>query len=151
MRRIMLGVGWVAGIVVIGALLLDEGQVVTLVTHEDGREYKTQVWIVAVEESFYVRSNQSDSEWLERIDSDPKVGIKWRDQIQEEVVPFQVRRVRDAALSDRVSGLLARKHGFADRVRSFFVDRQESVVLELVPAEESRASIGAAALRGADS
>ena len=128
-------VGYLAGILVIGALLLDEGQVVTLLTEEGGREYETHLWIADVDDRLYVRVNRPDSEWWGRIQVDPDVGLRWGDGIGEEVEFYTVRRVSDASLENRVGSVLARKHGFADRVRSALTDDEESIVLELIPAQ----------------
>lgn len=150
-HRTMLIVGWVAGIVVIGALLLDEGQVVTLLTHEDGREYETQVWIVEVDDTLYIRSNQPDSEWLERIDVRPEVGLRWKDDVGAEELRLRAKRVVDPKRRERVNAELARKHGLAEAVWSSLVDRGESVVLELVPVPEPGEIKPSASSPGSDS
>jgi len=134
-------VGYLAGILVIGALLLDEGQVVTLLTEEDGREYETHLWIAEVDGRLYIRANRPDSEWWGRIQADPEVGLRWRDGIGEEAEFYTARRVNDGSLRNRVGSVLARKYGFADRVRSALTDEEESIVLELIPAEVPSASM----------
>jgi hypothetical protein len=135
LRGVIQIVGYLAGILVIGALLLDEGQVVTLLTEEDGREYETHLWIADLDGRLYIRANRPESEWWARIQADPDVGLRWGDGIGEEVEFYTVRRVNDATLQKRVESILARKHGFADRVRSALTDDDESIVMELVPAE----------------
>lgn len=150
MRKTMLIVGWIVGILVIGALLLDEGQVVTLLTREDGREYETQIWVVELDGAFYIRSNRPDSEWLRRIDLDPKVGLSWKERPHAEGARLRARRVADLVKRDRVADALARKHGFAEIVWGSLVDRGQSVVLELVPVEEPGERTSAATARGLD-
>lgn len=135
MRGVIQIVGYLAGILVIGALLLDEGQVVTLLTEEGGREYETHLWVADVDGRLYVRSNRPDSEWWGRIQVEPEVGLRWGDGLGEEVEFYTARRVTDASLRDRVGLALARKHGFADRVRAALTEDEESIVLELVPAK----------------
>jgi len=48
-RRAMLAIGAMTGILVVSALLLDEGEVVTLLTEAEGRTYSTQLWIVEID------------------------------------------------------------------------------------------------------
>ena len=140
MRGVIQVVGYLAGILVIGALLLDEGQVVTLLTQGDGREYETHLWIADLDGQLYIRANRPDADWLERIDADPDVGIRWRDGIAEEVFLFSARRVKDPSVRDRVNRRLAQKHGFADKVRTFLAEDKNAVVLELLPVEDSATS-----------
>jgi len=136
LRGVIQVVGYLAGILVIGALLLDEGQVVTLLTQGDGREFETHLWIVDVDGQLYIRANRPDADWLERIDADPDVGLRWKDGIGEEVHHFSARRVKDPSTRERVTRALAQKHGFADRVRTFVAKDKNAVVLELVPVED---------------
>ena len=140
MRGVIQAVGYLAGILVVGALLLDEGQVVTLLTEEDGREYETHLWIVDLGDQLYIRANRPDAEWLERINADPDVGLRWSDGIGEEVFSFRARRVKDPSIRDKVSRGLAQKHGFADRVRTFLAEDKSTVVFELIPADASTIS-----------
>lgn len=135
MRGVIQIVGYLAGILVVGALLLDEGQVVTLLTEEDGREYETHLWIADLDGRLYIRANRPESEWWAHIQADPDVGLRWGDGIGEEVEFYTARRVSDAPLRNRVGSVLARKYGFADRVRSALTDDDQSIVMELVPAE----------------
>ena len=140
MRGVIQIVGYLAGILVIGALLLDEGQVVTLLTEEGDREYETHLWIVELDGHLYIRANRPDAEWLDRIQGDPEVGLRWRDELGEEVELYHVRRVKDASIRDRVARALAQKHGFADRVRSWLTDGKDSIVMELLPVENPAVS-----------
>ena len=136
MRGVIQVVGYLAGILVIGALLLDEGQVVTLLTQGDGREFETHLWIADVDGQLYIRANRPDADWLGRIDADPAVGLRLKDGIGEEVLRFSARRVKDLPTRERVTRTLAQKHGFADRVRTFLAKDKNTVVLELVPVDD---------------
>ena len=149
MRGVIQIVGYLAGILVIGALLLDEGEVVTLMTDEDGREYETHLWIVDLDGDLYIRANRPDAEWLDRLQDDPEVGLRWQDGIGEEVELYRVAQVDDAPTRARVATAMARKHGFADRVRAALTNDKESVVMELLPVEESSASSGESRATGA--
>lgn len=133
MRGIIQIVGYLAGILVIGALLLDEGEVVTLMTEADDREYETHLWIVDLDGDLYIRANRPDAEWLHRLRDDPEVGLRWRDGIGEDVDFYRVVQVDDEATRDRVASAMARKHGFADRVRGALADDKNSVIMELLP------------------
>ena len=93
------------------------------------------LWIADVDGRLYIRANRPDSEWWGHIQADSEVGLRWGDGIGEEVEFYTVRRVSDAPLRNRVGSVLARKYGFADRVRSALTDDHESIVMELVPAE----------------
>lgn len=140
MRGVIQAVGYFAGILVIGALLLDEGQVVTLLTEGDGHEYETHLWIADLDGQLYIRANRPDADWLGRIDVDPDVGLRWGDGIAEEVFLFSARRVKDPSIRDRVTRRLAQKHGFADWIRTFLAEDKNAVVLELIPVEDSAMS-----------
>jgi len=146
----MLIVGWMAGILVIGALLLDEGHVVTLLTREEGREYETQMWVVELEGDLYIRSNRPDSEWLKRIDADPEVALRWEEDPRAEEERLRAQRVTDPAIRSQVNDALARKHGFAEIVWGYLVDRGQSVVLVLHPVEEPAGETSPAPVRGVE-
>ncbi len=131
MRRAMLVIGVVTGLLVGGALLSDEGEVVTLVTEAEGRHYSTQLWIVKVDGRQFVRANRPGARWLARIRANPTVGLRRSEGAYNAVEPYRALLVTDAGLRDRVNAEIARKYRLADRAWGRLADRQKSQVIEL--------------------
>ena len=72
----MLGTAFVATLLVIAALLIPQGEVVTLHTSDaNGDLQQTQLWIVDIEGQRYLRAVDPDSEWLSRLRADPNVEL----------------------------------------------------------------------------
>ncbi len=145
MRIAMLAIGVVIGFLVLGALVLDEGEVVTLLTAEGGREYRTHLWIVEIDGREFVRANRLDSNWLARLKANPEVRLRRSVGPHAPSEPYWARPIDDLALSARVDTEIARKYRFADRVGRQLVDDRESVVVELTLRSESAKEKGAAA------
>jgi len=126
-------VGILTAIFVIGALMADEGEVVTLVTRDAERDHRTHVWIVDVEGQVYLRANQPDALWLERLRARPEVEIV--DHVGPEKEPRRYYAVidPDPILRERVNRAMAEKYGFADRVWGRLGIRSRTVPVRLSP------------------
>lgn len=139
MRVIMQTFGAVLGVVVLGALLLDEGEVVTLVGHHGGREYETQLWIVEVEGRDYLRARDPGADWLRRLGSAAYVQLRRGHGASAPLEPYEATPTLDAALRESVDRAMAAKYGLADRVWSMVAGDSSSVPVALEPAEPAHA------------
>ena len=129
----MLAIGVITAFLVVGALSLDEGEVVTLLTKESGREYQTHLWIIEIDDREFLRANRPDSRWLARLEADPAVGVRRSRASHGPVEHYWARVIDDAELRFRVDDEIAKKYSYADRVRGRFVDREKSRLVELTP------------------
>lgn len=141
MRRAMLAIGIAAGLLVLGSLVLDEGEVVTLLTEKGGRQYSTQLWVVEVDGRQYVRANRPNALWLARLATNPAVELR-RDSAPhpEAVEIYWASLVDDPAVKARVDAEIARKYHFADRTWGRFAKRSDSLVIELLPRSPDRSA-----------
>ena len=142
LRRAMLLIGGVTGLLVMGALFFDEGEVVTLVTEIDGRQYPTHVWIVEVDDRRFVRANRPDARWLARVRANPDVSLLRPGSPHDVSEPYRARVVADARLKARVNAAMARKYRFADRAWGRLADRQRAEVIELQSGGDRAAAAG---------
>ncbi len=142
----MQGVGLVAAVFVLGALLLDEGEVVTLITHGEGRSYTTQLWIVRVEGQQYLRAGSSRVRWLRRLRANPDVWLRASPARSEQARAYRARPIADEGVRERVNRAMLLKYGLADRLWGLFSSRRKSVsiLLELAPVEAWSAAPGLA-------
>ena len=129
-RPVMIAVGLVAAIPVITSRLVDEGEVVTLMTVDDqGRDYMTEVWIVDLPSGSYLRAGSSDARWLARISSHPEVTV-----VRDEHPARFRAAARDEEETRRiVNAAMAEKYGFADELWSRMSDRDRAVPIHLEP------------------
>jgi hypothetical protein len=105
-----------------------EASVVHIVTQdEDGAERDTNVWFVVVNDSGFVRTN--DSRWLANIRRGSKVVLR----LDETSRPVTSEEVSDPAVTAAVEEAFKAKYGFVQRVMSVFRMR-EPTVLRLTPA-----------------
>ena len=76
MRRMMVGFAALCAAVVIAALLVPQGEVVTLhVVDAEGHTHPTQLWIAEHDGAMYLRSASPDTRWLGRLRARPDVTI----------------------------------------------------------------------------
>ena len=136
MRGWMIFFGVATAVLVVGALLLDEGEVVHLVTTDrDGHHYEADLWIVDLDGVSYLRANDDDLGWLERLRVLPQVSVE-RGDVE---AAFVATPVDDPSLRGRVDRAIREKHGLADRVMELMSEPNQYVVVELVPeASEAR-------------
>ena len=130
----MLAFGIVTGILVLGALFLDEGDVVTLITHSEEREYFSHVWIVEIDGRRYLRANRPEARWLRRLRENSAVGLREGRGLHLPVKNYRAQIVRDPELRLRVDAAMAEKYGQADEIWGRIVERSNSVPIELLPA-----------------
>lgn len=134
-RLVMIAVALLAGLLVVATRLIDEGEVVKLTTQDaDGRQYVTELWIVDLDESSYLRSGSPDAVWLARLRADPEI------ELQREGRDARYRAVpeEDAATLDRVNVAMSEKYGFADRLWGRISDRSDAVAIRLVPSGSAK-------------
>jgi hypothetical protein len=100
-----------------------EADVVHIVTlDEDGAERDTKVWLVVVEGSAFVRTN--DSRWLANIRRGSPVSLRL-DGAERAVT---AEEVSDPALCAAVEEAYKKKYGFVQRVMSAFRVREPTVL-----------------------
>jgi hypothetical protein len=136
-RAAVLIIGCLIGGLVLGVLLLPEGEVATLSTvAADGAEFETQVWVVegdglpeADAGVVFLRAGSPDSAWLARLRARPQVELARGEKLRAYVaVPEE-----DAALRERVNLAMAEKYGIADRLIALVFDQRRSTPIRLVP------------------
>ena len=126
----MIAFGVATAVLVVGALLLDEGEVVHLeTTDREGRHYEADLWIVDLDGVSYLRANDGDRGWLERLRENPRVSIE-RGTVDE---TFVATPLEDPRLRSRVDGAGREKYGLADRVMELMSEPDQYVVVRLVP------------------
>ena len=130
MRGWMISFGVATAVLVVGALLLDEGEVVHLeTTDREGRHYEADLWIVDLDGVSYLRANDGDLGWLERLRENPRVSIE-RGTGDE---TFVATPLEDPRLRSRVDDAVREKYGLADRVMELMSEPDQYVVVRLVP------------------
>lgn len=133
MRRAMLAIGVMTGILVVSALLLDEGEVVTLLTEAEGRTYSTQLWIVEIDGRAFVRANRPNARWLVRLRGNPQVVLRRSESHDVPAELYRARVIEDEPLKARVDAEISGKYRLADRVWGRIANRRRSQVIELQP------------------
>jgi hypothetical protein len=100
----------------------DAGTVRIVTQDEDGAERDTPVWLVVVDESAYVRTD--DSRWLANIRRGSGVALR----LDEATRAVSAEEVDDPAVRARVEEAYKAKYGFVQRMMSFFRMREPSVL-----------------------
>jgi len=144
-RAAIYAIGMLVGLLVIGALLIDEGEVVTVTTRDaESQAFETQLWIVqlegteSTEGTSYLRANSPRSEWLARARLEPAVELRRG----EAVGHWRIVPESDPELRRRVNQAMAEKYGLSDRLLVLLFDSAEMVPLRLEPAEGELARDG---------
>jgi hypothetical protein len=133
MRAVMVVVGVVAAGIVLGALLIDEGEVVTLMTTDgDSGRHETQLWTVELDRVSYLRASDSDSAWVARLRARPLVEL----ESDGSSARYRAVLLEDPALRTRIDAAMKRKYGFADRFWRVFRNRSGVLSIRLDPAED---------------
>jgi hypothetical protein len=138
-RVAVLAIGCLIGALVLGVMLLPEGEVATLSTFvKEGAPQETAVWVVegdGLGESgeLFLRTDPHTA-WLGRVRANPAVELA-RDGTPR---PYLAKPVEDDGLRRRVNQAMAAKYGFADRVISAIFDPAHSVPIRLVPDPERK-------------
>ncbi|MBW2273829.1 MAG: hypothetical protein JRG96_11190 [Deltaproteobacteria bacterium] len=137
-RLIMISLGGLAAFLVLSAILLDHGEIVTLETvDEAGRSHDTQLWVAYLDRTPYLRAGNPESSWLERVRAHPEVELDVRGGVQR----FHATLQDDSAVLERLNRVMAQKYGLADDIWGLVADRSQSVPIRLE-------RIDVAALRG---
>lgn len=133
-RWIMLGIGGVTALLVLGALLIDEGEVVLLVTVDgEEKQHETQLWIADLDGRVYLRAAAPDVRWLGRLRRTPEVTLeRGGSEGHFRAVPSE-----DPELRERLNAAMAAKYGLADWLWDTVGDRTQSVPIRLDPAKDS--------------
>lgn len=106
------------------------GEVVTLHTHDDGKEAQTRLWVVDDGGFQYLRAGNPGSGWLRRVRLDPEVVVE-RNGVATHYRAVPV--LDDPEQPARIHALMREKYGIADRIVSVLGDRSLSVAVRLVP------------------
>ena len=126
----MIFFGVATAVLVVAALLIDEGEVVHLeATDAVGHHYEADLWIVELDGTLYLRANDDDLGWLARIRRDPKVDLERNEQTEE----FIAKPLTDPVLRARVNQAMRKKYGIADELMERMSEPAEYVVVRLVP------------------
>ena len=127
-RAVMVGVGVVCVGVVLAAWLVDEGEVVRLLTIDAQlHQQETEVWIVDLDSGSYLRSSAPDSAWVARLRANPVVDlIRHGSQRQ-----YRAVFVDDEAIREELNRAMERKYGFADRLWGRMRDRSSAIAIRL--------------------
>jgi hypothetical protein len=134
LRVAVLAIGCLIAALVLGVLLLPEGEVATLSTFEaDGVPQETAVWVVegdglGTADEVFLRTGP-ETAWLARLRANPAVDLV-RDG---EARAYLARIEEEAEIRTLVNRAMEEKYGFADRVIGTFFDPAESVPIRLVP------------------
>lgn len=127
-RTVMLGVGAVCAVVVLAAWMVDEGEVVKLLTR-DARlhAHETELWIADLDSGSYLRASTPDAAWLVRMRANPVVTVI-RDGVQHQ---HRVVIVEDGVVLEELNRAMDSKYGFADRMWERLSDRSAAVAIRL--------------------
>lgn len=136
MRTAVLTIGCLVGALVLGVMIVPEGEVVTLSTlSPDGIEHETELWVVdggvagGDAQDLYLRAHSEGAAWLERLRSQPQVELR-RDGAEE----AYVAHVLDGPEArEAVNRAMAEKYRVSDRLLAWMVDPMSSIPVRLVP------------------
>jgi len=143
MRFFLLLVAAVVGLVLLGATLLDEGEVVHLTTRNaKGAHYETSLWCVEWDAALWLRAGSERAGWLARLRAQPEVQLERAGKQHH----FTATPVFDEATRQGVNAALAAKYGAPDRWIGRLFDRAHAVPIRLEPlrVEEPQTSPAAA-------
>lgn len=130
-RILMLVIGAVVGGLVVCSLLVDEGELVVLVTTDpEARRHETQLWTVELDGRRYLRASNPEASWLARLNAEPLVVVTGTGGERS------YRAVPDPEVLARVNQAMASKYGLADRIWSVMSDRSQAVPIWLEPLPE---------------
>ncbi len=130
----MVGVAALCGVVVVAALLVPQGEVVTLhVLDSEGRSHPTQLWVVELDGVSYLRAGGPDTQWLARLRARPEVTLG-HGTVGESPTRYRATAIDDdPVLRARLGEAMAAKYGMADSLWGWLGDRVRSVPIRLDP------------------
>lgn len=102
------------------------GEVIELETQrDDGRLFKTSVWVVDFDGSAWLRAGNADAEWVDRLRAEPQVFVTRNG----ERVGYQAEIID--GLVGQVSGEMRKKYGRADELISTMHDSEKLRAIRL--------------------
>ncbi len=105
------------------------GEVVTLSTEDAAkRVYRTQVWLVESRSGPFLRANDPNANWVNRLMQNPDVDLERGGSLK------RYRAYPTAEHRAQVNGLMMERYGWADWLVGLVFDRQNAVPIALVPA-----------------
>jgi hypothetical protein len=135
-RIAVLVIGCLIGLIVLGVMLVPEGEVATLSTFaSDGAKHETQVWVVegnglpAGENGEVFPRTGSRARWLARLRAKPEVELERGDETRAYLAVVE----ESAEVRDRVNEAMAKKYGLPNRLLGSFADPEKAVPVRLVP------------------
>ena len=133
MRTIMIGIGAFWAVVVIAAVAVPQGEVITLnVIDAEGHSQPMQLWMVEIDGSRYLRASEPDVEWLDKLRAKPAATLGAGLHAGEIPVPVLAHVIDDdPELRRRVTAAMSRKYGIAERIWAALRDRDQSVPIRL--------------------
>ena len=138
MRILLIMIAGFVAVLVLGAVAIDEGEVVVLTTLDaEGKDHLTQLWIVDLEGDSYLRSSTPENAWLERLRDRPDAVLA-RGEEERAVIATPVS---DTKLLGRVNRAMAEKYGASDRLYSALFDRSGSVAVRIEPRPVDAATV----------
>jgi hypothetical protein len=124
---------------VVGALVLREGEVATLTTLDAaGRPLESELWIVEPEGALFLRAGSEHEHWLEHVRAAPEAVLERAGRERRvRAVPSDDPQVRAA-----VNRAMAEKYGLLDRLWGALRDPSRSVPVRLDPIDGAPAGGG---------
>ncbi len=135
MRWVGIALGVVVALVV--ALVLgfrvasESGEVVVLRAQDDQRiVHETRLWVVEADGFGWLRTGNSNSQWLHRVRENPDVEVTRAGETR----PFRAVLVTDPVVRDRINELVLEKYGLAERyLRATMLDPSQATPVRLEP------------------
>lgn len=141
MKWLMLGAALIASFLVIGALLIPEGEVVTIEGPDaGGNHYATQLWIAEVDGLRYVRAVNPGAEWLARVRIQPDLNLSSSHGDTTPLQPVRVVIIDDDELESALNAAMSEKYGIANSLVCAFVDTSTVVAVRLDSRGDAQAS-----------
>jgi hypothetical protein len=128
-RHLIILAGIAVALLIGASLLLEEGEVVTLVTTNDaGQEFETGLWIVDIDGASYLRAESASASWLDRIRARSDVQLERAGRrAPYRAIPLDGSQIRDA-----VNQAMDEKYGGLDRALVMFWDHSHAVPIRLL-------------------
>jgi hypothetical protein len=125
----MLLAGTVILALVIAAMLIRQGEVVTLETSDEGgQSYRTKLWIVDLDGKLYVRG-APERPWVQRLGLRPQVTLTRGGKTES----FRATVILDPSLADAVNRAMIEKYGGVDHLVDRLFNRAQPAAILLEP------------------
>ena len=130
----MVGVTAFCVAVVVAALLVPQGHVVTLnVLDREGHSHPTQLWIVEIDGVSYLRAGAPDTRWLARLRERPEVTLDGS-RLGDDPTSYCATPIDDDPVARALVGeAMGAKYGWADSFWGWISDRTRSIPIRLGP------------------